>query len=600
LLLLAGAVEARGEDEPPTEVEHAERSFPESWAEFSAEVEVPAADIDLLDDIPNLLTVFKEQWSADLPADVYEARDSVDRYGRLGPAAARASLSLQECIALALQYNTQLEIQRLGPTGAAARVRLARSIFDPAAYGEISKAREVTPATSVLTAGTGGPLLDPPIEGLLRQEFVANVGARKTLLTGGLLRLEWTNSRVVANPSIASPLVPLYTTTLGLSLNQPLLRDFGWMYTLLIVEVAQNVEQAAYERYKAAIADIIAQVEARYWALVLAIQSVKVQQQSLELANELLRENEGKFNVGTLPRTAVLEAQSRVALRESTLVQVENNMEIARDNLRALINYRAPGEEALLIVDPGERPTVVDYDIDMQRSLETALASRHELAAARLDVEGRGIERKIAQNQLLPRLDFVGGVGLNGLSGRDARVEFNGQPVPVNPSLDGSYDDSLKLLPDGRFYSYIVGAQIEVPLANAAAEADYSIANTNFDQSRLNLRQLEEVVTLEIKTAVNNLQSGLKSIEATRLARELAEENLRNQQARYDVGLATTKDILDFQDQLTLAAFREIEALTSYNTAVADMRRVEGTLLSARNVVIEPLEPEDAPWWASF
>jgi len=400
--------------------------------------------------------------------------------------------------------------------------------------------------------------------------------------------------------------VPLYTTTLGFSLNQPLLRNFGWNYSVLIVEVAQTTEAAAYASYKAAIADIVAAVETGYWRLVLAIQSVKVQEQSLELANELLRENEGKFNVGTLPRTAVLEAQSRVAAREATLIQAVNAREIARDNLRALINYRDAGADSLFIVDPKDGPGVIDYDIDMSRSLRTALESRPELEAARLDVEGRGLERKIAQNQLMPRLDFVGGIGVNGLGGSDGHAEARldptqpSMPIPINESLDDGYGGALSLLPDGRFYNYTVGAVIEMPLDNARAKADYSVANVNFEQSRLGLRQLEETVTLEIKTSVNNLQTGLKSIEATRIARELAEENLRNQQARYDVGLATTKDILDFQDQLTLARFREIEALTSYNTEVAQMRRVEGTLLAARNIMVEKLEPERAPWWASF
>jgi outer membrane protein TolC len=496
----------------------------------------------------------------------------------------------------------------LGPTQAAAGVRLARSIFDPTAYGEVSKTRIASPATTVLTS-SGAPNPRAPIDTLVNQEFVANAGVRKTLLSGGAISVDWQNRRFVGNPSIANPYVPLYTTSLTLSLAQPLLRDFGWAYSLLIVEVAKNTEQASYFNYKAAIANIVAAVEAAYWRLVLAIQSVKVQEQSLELANELLRENEGKFNVGTLPRTAVLEAQSRVALRESTLISAVNAREIARDNLRALINYREPGADSLLIVDPGDRTAIVDYDVDMERSLRTALEDRPELMAARLDVEGRGLERKIAQNQLLPRLDFIGGVGVNGLGGRDGNAEspFAADPnnpgratIPVNSSLDGGYADALRLLPDGRFYSYSAGAQIEVPLTNARAKADYSIANVNFENARLGLRQLEETVTLEIKTAVNNLESGLKSLEATRIARELAEENLRNQQARYDVGLATTKDILDFQDQLTLARFREIEALTTYNTDVASMRRVEGTLLTARNVVVEKLESEDAPWWASF
>ena len=139
-----------------------------------------------------------------------------------------------------------------------------------------------------------------------------------------------------------------------------------------------------------------------------------------------------------------------------------------------------------------------------------------------------------------------------------------------------------------------------MPIANAQAKADYAQAKINTERSWLSLHQLEENVTLEVKTAVSNLESDLKSVEATRIARELAEENLRNQKARYDVGLATTKDIVDYQDRLTQAQRQEILAMTRYNTDLAELRRVDGTLLEARNVVVELPKPEGAPWWARF
>ena len=107
-------------------------------------------------------------------------------------------------------------------------------------------------------------------------------------------------------------------------------------------------------------------------------------------------------------------------------------------------------------------------------------------------------------------------------------------------------------------------------------------------------------MTLQVTTAVNNLQSDLHRVDATRIARELAEENVRNQRARYDVGLATTKDLLDYEDQLTQSAFAEVGALTQYNIDLAQLRRNEGTILEARNVVIERAPPEGPPWWAQF
>jgi outer membrane protein len=551
-------------------------------------------DVRLLDDVPNYAEILRHQWRDGVPADVTRAEQTSEYYGRLGDLGTMQELSLTDCIGLTLKNNTDLQIQRLNPVAAAAGVRRAWAQFDPRAVGYLNRTRNAVPATTFLTAGAAPTFFT--------SELDANAGLRKILLSGGALSLDFTNQRLFTNPSIASPVVPKYVTTLGLSLNQPLLRNFGWRYALLVVEIAQNTEQVAYQQYAASIANTIAQVERAYWSLVLAIEAVRVQERSLALAQELQRQNEGKFNVGAMAQSSVLEAKSQVASREATLIQARNLAVRARDNLRAIINAREPDAPALMMISPLDKPAVPEYPVDLERSLSTALEQRPELIAARLNVLGAGLQRKVAENQLLPRLDFSGGIGVNGLSGTDQRVVFGTPPtpIPVNPAITGSYGRALELLPDGRFYSYGVGATIEIPIDNALAKADYSKANISFEQARLSLRQLEEAVTLEIKQAVSNLQTDLKSIDATRIARELAEENLRNQQARYDVGLATTKDLLDFQDQLTQARFREIDALTRYNTDLAEMRRVEGSLLSARNVLIERVTAEKAPWWASF
>ncbi len=282
------------------------------------------------------------------------------------------------------------------------------------------------------------------------------------------------------------------------------------------------------------------------------------------------------------------------------LIQARNGVDIARDSLRALINAPGTNPPALLMIEPQDKPTVEPYAIDLERSLQDGLRQRPELQAAQLDVHGKGLQRKIAENQLLPQLNFAGSIGVNGISGSDARVIFNGQPVGVNPTVSGGYGTALDLLPDGRFYNYAVGATVEIPLGNAQAKADYAAANITLSQSALTMQKVQEQVTLEIKNAVSNLQSDLKSIEATRIARQLAEENLRNQKARYDVGLATTKDLLDYANRLTLTQFAEVQALTHYNSDLAEIRRADGTLLSARNVYIERVSPEAAPWWARF
>src|SRR5262249_27464927 len=162
---------------------------------------------------------------------------------------------------------------------------------------------------------------------------------------------------------------------------------------------------------------------------------------------------------------------------------------------------------------------VVPYGIDLDRSLRTALEQRPELQAARLDVHGKGLLRKSAENQLLPKLNFVGQLGLNGLSGTSQTVPFGQTQDPANctanpdgsiscpqpnttlirapRALEGGYGHSLDLLTDGRYYNYAAGAVVEFPLNNAQAKAGYAQANINLEQSRLSLQRIEETVTLE-------------------------------------------------------------------------------------------------------
>jgi outer membrane protein len=551
--------------------------------------------VRLLDDVPNYAKVLKDQWSTTIrPA--YTEREAA-HYGLLTDKATPRAITLEESIALALENNTGLRIQKLNPIAATARVRRAYAQFDPEVFGNVQKTRN-NQLTNTVNDISSGNSFD-----IFFQEIDWNAGARKTLLSGGRLTGQWTNARVSSDPTFVNLLIPEYNTGLNLTLNQPLLRDFGWRFALLVVDVAQIDEERALYDYRADVSVLVENVERAYWTYVLAIESVAVEERGLELAKELLRQNEGRFKVGALARTAVLESEAEVARREADLVRSRALQRIARDNLRALINARDASADALIMVEPADNPTVAAAVVNLDESLRTAYTERPELIAARLDVDGRAVERKIAENALLPRLDLVGSVGTLGLGG-------NAQPPIIspggfgssfaNPQARGGYGRSLELLTDGRFYQYLVGAQISIPIANAAAKANYAQAKVNSEGARLSLERLEEDVTHEITESANNLEAFLKAIEARRIARELAEENVRNQQARYDVGLATTKDLIDFQDRLTQAQRAEVDALTGYNIELARFRFAQGTLLSDRNIVLERTEPEPPPWWARF
>ncbi|MDX2165933.1 MAG: TolC family protein [Deltaproteobacteria bacterium] len=563
----------------------------------------------LLDDVPNFPTLLGDQWSNRIPSDAFESERG--SYGRLVETAGPRPITLAECIGLALENNTGLRIRKLSPIAATARVRQAWSKFDPEFFGEARKTRNVTPVQTISPFSNIDPDTGAGQPFLFSEEVDFNAGLRKTLFSNGRLSADWTNAKLESNPNFINLVNPDYVTTLNLTLNQPLLRDFGWRFAYLVVDVAQIGEEQAYYDYTAGVATLIENVERAYWTYVLAIENVHVEEKGLDLAKELLRQNEGRFKVGALPHTSVLESEAEVARREANLVRSRALERIARDNLRALVNASQDDSDALIMIEPADKPAVVRTEFDLDESLKVAYLQRPELIAARLNVDGRKVERKIAENRLLPRFDLTARIGLNGLGGTDAGLvptPVPGAPTPTpggfssapNPQILGGYGRSLDLLTDGRYYQYLVGAQLTIPLDNASAKAEYAQAKVNAESARLSLRQVEEDVTLEITQTVNNLKAYLKAIEATRVARELAEENVKNQQARYDVGLATTKDLIDFTERLTQAQRSEIESLTNYNIELARLRYAEGTLLDSRSVHLERNNAEKKPWWAWF
>jgi len=172
--------------------------------------------------------------------------------------------------------------------------------------------------------------------------------------------------------------------------------------------------------------------------------------------------------------------------------------------------------------------------------------------------------------------------------------------VTATSRFPGTRSDAYDRLTSNDFNTYSFGLQLQVPLSNTLARGQYTQSRIARDQAELNHRELLSQVTLEVRQSVSDVLTTRKRIDTARVARELAEENLRNQQKRHDVGMATTKDLLDYQARLTLARGAEVAAKTDHAVAVAHWRRSKGELLGHYQVVVETPGDRSPPWFARF
>ena len=353
----------------------------------------------------------------------------------------------------------------------------------------------------------------------------------RRLLTGGTLDrrmdercgvLEHSDRRQPASCRNTSPARTSPST-------QPLLRDFGWRFALLVVDVAQIAEEQAFFEYKAEVANLVASVEEAYWIYVLAIENVRVEEKGLDLAKELLRQNQGRFKVGALPRTSVLESEAEVARREAELVRVRAlRAHRARQPARADQCPRSErgcpaddragrqahggGGRARPRAEPAKSATRSAPSWSLHGSTSTgarwsARSPRTACCRASTSSAASGSTASAARIPAPAR---------SPIRPRAARPRSS---VTANPQVLGGYGRSLELLTDGRYYQYQFGAVLEVPLANADAKARYAEAKVNAEGARLSLSQLEENVTLEITRSVNNLEGVSESASRRRASR---------------------------------------------------------------------------------
>jgi outer membrane protein TolC len=434
---------------------------------------------------------------------------------------------------------------------------------------------------------------------LRQREYKYGASLEKLVRTGATLSVAFDSSEIDTNSRFVG-LRPQYKPEVSFSVTQPLLRNFGLDLTILLVRSAEASSNAAYYQYEAKLAGLIREVVESYWGVVQAKENVKVEEEGLRLAQTLEKENGARVKAGVLPPIAIKEAAAEAASREERVIVAANALSIATERLRLILQRNPDRAFVPRQIEPVDSPEVRTVDVDEQELIENAVARRPEVLRARYEIENRKILAKLRRNNLLPSLDLNASYGLNGLSGRGVpQVDLQTGETRVTP-FTGDYGNSIDRMFSDDFNSYKAGVTLTVPLANATAGAEYVQGQIDLKRAELSYRQLLADVTLDVRKTIGDVRSNSKRITVTRLARELAEENLEQQQKRYNVGLATTKDILDFQEKLTGARAAESRALIDYTVSLAVLRQAEGTLLRQFDIVLEALPPTPTPLWAKF
>jgi outer membrane protein TolC len=297
--------------------------------------------------------------------------------------------------------------------------------------------------------------------------------------------------------------------------------------------------------------------------LVFVIENLEVQRRSLQLAQELMTLNKARVRAGVAAPVEVTQAEAQEAARLQDVILAEKAVRDAEDTLKVILNIPASGSWGQEI-QPTSALSFEPKPINLEETIRRAMENRYEYKSAKLDIENKELSVRLTRNQLLPDLSLAGSVSTNGF-GTD-------------------YGKNMSSLGSGDFVSYSVGVVLTVPLGNRAAESTHTKARLTAEQAKTSLKQLELQIVQQVREGVRRVESDAKRIEANRLARTLAEEQLRVERRRLEAGVTTTFNVLSFQRDLSAAQANEIRAIADYYKSLANLEKVRGTVLEANQI----------------
>lgn len=478
-------------------------------------------------------------------------------------------------------------LDRLSGTGAQIDLSLLGSLplstgpvvpnLDPTLTGTIGWNHQSEPQNNTFLA---------PLRSLNSNTTTASVGIEKGLASGGTLGLSFENLHQRINNPLFS-FNPYSTSSLGLNFRQPLLRGFGPAVTTRYIRIAKNNERVSDLVFRQQIISTVHAVIRMYWDLVSLSEDVRVRREAVTSAEQLLQDTQESARTGVLASIDVTRAQAEVARRQRDILVAQSLVKQQSELLKDYLTRSDESKLQELVIEPTETvaPPESNADQPLDDLVTQAFRERPDLAQARIQLQNSEISLKGSRSALLPALDLVASVRNNGLAGTPNETTLNTLPVsPPNPYLVGGYGDALGQVFRRNFPDYGIAAQLSIPLLNRAARADVARDRLQVRQQEIRLKQLEKQARLEIRNAQIAVEEARASFESARQERILQEQTLDAEKEKLGVGASTTFLVIQYQRDLTQARSSEATAQGSYWKARAALDRAIGSILSEHGI----------------
>ncbi|OAB62513.1 hypothetical protein AY599_28490 [Leptolyngbya valderiana BDU 20041] len=510
------------------------------------------------------IDVFEPDWGAELdeeqrrfrpqPTPAFAVEGEPVQVEAVAAEAGPLELSLERTVMLALARNPDLRVAELGPAVAGAFELVERGAFDPEVFAEASLGTEEL----VESARATGEQF--PVRGDTR-EVIA--GVRQSLPSGTDVELSVSQDRSASNRAPTQE-----SARVGLTVTQSLLRGFGPAANLARVRQAELETEASQYELRGFVEALLADAERAYWQYLLAGRRIAIFERSLEFARTQADEASQRVEVGVLPRSELAAFEVEVAVREQALIDARAEKATARLELLRLVGaLGARGadsidREVIATTMPEAEAAPID-DVDDRVALARLI--RPDLAESRLRLEQNRLEVIATRRGLLPRLDVFVALGKTGFADSFGR------------SVDNLSDET---------FDATVGVRFSQSLGRLVARGEQRAAMASRQQAAAAVANLEQLVSYDVRVALNEVERARQQISASATTRRLQARTAEAERDRFEAGAGTSLLVAQAQRDLLEAEIAEVAAVVEYRLALINLYVAEGSLLDRRGITI--------------
>jgi outer membrane protein len=474
-------------------------------------------------------------------------------------------LSEDEAVRLALENNLGIKIARITPQIEDFSVAEARAGWTPSLTTGLVNGSTDSPNNSFLSGAIGDKTNDA--------RLTSSFGLQQLLPWGANYSIGWDGTRSTTT-NMFSNLSPQLRSSLSLSYTQPLLRNFRIDSVRQQLEVSERNRDISDIDLERTLTATLRSVRNAYWELVFSRASLMVQQQSLDLALESLRNTRARVEIGTMAPIDIVEAEAEVATREEAVIIAEADIETAEDMLRTLVYDPASPDFWTLAVETEAAPPFIPKPVDVDAAVARATDRRTDLRRARTSLNATDVNIRYLTNQTLPDVSASIDYGLTGLGGTRF-VRGSGFPGPIIGESTRGFNSVLGDIFTNTFPNWTLSLNVSYPLGTSQQEAGLARARLQYFQAETQIQNDELRIATEVRSVGRQVRTNQRRVETTRTSSQLAERRLEAEEQKFAAGTSTSFFVFQAQRDLAQAQNNELRAILDYNQSVVDFETVQ-------------------------